>query len=259
VTPIQLRLAAVLLLSLSLASLSQTAPSPRTPVLVELFTSEGCSSCPPADRLLATLQRRQPLANTRIVALEEHVDYWDRLGWKDRFSSAQLTERQNLYAPRLRFDDPYTPQMVVDGQTQFIGSDSAKAVAAIAKASQAPKVRLELARPVIDGRRITSSISVTTRNADLSHGDLYAILVTPSASTEVKSGENGGSHLDHVNVVRSFQRIGRLQDLSRGPLSFSATAPTGEDPGRMRLIVFAQLPDQGAVQGVAEAETSQTP
>ena len=245
---------ATLLFALPLPLLSQSAASTPTPVLVELFTSEGCSSCPPADRLLAALQKQQPVGNAHIIVLEEHVDYWDRQGWRDRFSSAQFTQRQNFYAPRLKFDDPYTPQMVVDGQAQFLGSDSSKASAAISQAAQGPKISLTLSPPTIDGKRVAGSVS-TASSSSLPHGDLYAVLVTPTASTEVKAGENGGRRMDHVSVARTFQRIGKLQDLARGPITFNINAPNGEDPAHMKLVVFAQLPDQGPVRGVAEIDT----
>jgi len=248
VKPALLRSAALLLLPLSLSAQSP-APSRRTPVLVELFTSEGCSSCPPADKLLASLQRDQPVANAQIIALEEHVDYWDRTGWRDRFSSPLLTERQGLYAPRLKFDDSYTPQMVVDGQAQFLGSDPSKAVASITRAAETPKINLTLSQPAVDGKRITCSVS-TPAGTTLPRGDLYAALVEPAASTEVKAGENGGKHLNHVSVVRSFQRIGKIQDLGRGPIPFKLNAPSDESATNMHIVVFAQLPDQGPVRGV---------
>lgn len=245
---------AVLLLVLPFPALPQ-ASATRTPVLVELFTSEGCSSCPPADKLLAVLQKEQPVANANIIVLEEHVDYWDRQGWRDRFSSSQFTQRQNFYAPRLNFDDPYTPQMVVDGQSQFLGSDSSKALSAIRRAVQAPKIELSLSPPAIEGRQVTSSVSAAVGGSSLPHGDLYAVLVDPSASSEVRAGENGGKQLNHVSVARSFQRIGKLQDLGRGPVSFKVSAPLDAAPDRMRLIVFAQLSNQGAVRGVTEIGT----
>ena len=137
---------------------AQTAPNQsRTPVLVELFTSEGCSSCPPADALLAKLSRDQPVASAQIIILGEHVDYWDHLGWRDRFSSAQYTERQRQYGSRLKVDDIYTPQMVVNGSEQFVGNDAAHALRAIAQASHTAKLSLSLSRPTTNGRRITSS------------------------------------------------------------------------------------------------------
>src|SRR2546428_644665 len=98
---------------------AKTAEMSRTPVILELFTSEGCSSCPPADALLAKLANEQPLANVQLIALEEHVDYWNDLGWTDPFSSRDWTERQYVYAGALRNGNPYTPQMVVDGAMEF--------------------------------------------------------------------------------------------------------------------------------------------
>src|SRR6516162_573115 len=112
----------------------------RVPVLLELFTSEGCSSCPPADRLLEILDEKQPMSGALLIVLSEHVDYWDRLGWKDPFSSAKYTERQQEYTNRYRFDGVYTPQLVVDGRYGFVGSDSREASTAIQKAIRDPKV-----------------------------------------------------------------------------------------------------------------------
>lgn len=250
-TSLKLCSAAALLFIFTVQMHAQKTPA-DTPVLVELFTSEGCSSCPPADQLLAALQTRQPVPGAHIVVMEEHVDYWDRQGWRDRFSSSQFTQRQSFYAPRLNFDDSYTPQMIVDGQTQFVGSDSSKALAAISQAVRKPKISLKLTSPAVSDRTVSSSVSAETVGSPLPHGDLYAVLIEPKASTEVKAGENGGKQLNHVSVARSFVKIGKLQDLSHGPLDFRISAPPQVDVAGLRVIVFAQLPSQGAVQGVAE-------
>jgi hypothetical protein len=142
--------------------------------------------------------------------------------------------------------------MVVDGQAQFLGSDPSKAVASITRAAQTPKITLALSQPAVDGKRISSSVSAPA-GGTLPRGDLYAALVDPIASTEVKAGENGGKHLEHVSVVRSFQRIGKIQDLAKGPISFKLNAPSDEAATNMHLVVFAQLPDQGPVRGVTAA------
>src|SRR5438105_14096950 len=117
----------------------------ETPVLVELVTSEGCSSCPPADQLLAKLESQQPVAGVRIVALSEHVDYWDRLGWRDPFSSAQFTGRQQEYSQMFHDSGPYTPEMVVDGVAGFVGNQSTDAVKTITQAARAAKANMRVA------------------------------------------------------------------------------------------------------------------
>src|ERR1700677_2857036 len=140
--------------------IAQTAQTSRTPVVVELFTSEGCSSCPPADVLLGKLDKLQPVNGVQIIVLGEHVDYWEDGGWHDRFSSHEFTDRQNGYDSH--FHSPngiYTPQMVVDGSTQFLGSDPRQAVKAITAAAQTPKTMLTLANVTVDGHRISASVS----------------------------------------------------------------------------------------------------
>src|SRR5882724_13679252 len=120
------------------------AEDKRVPVIVELFTSEGCSSCPPADTLLSRLERAQPVAGAQITALEEHVDYWPHLGWVDPFSAPQYRVRQNDYAQHFSLENVFTPQMVVNGQAQFTGNDGARALQEIGRAAQIPSMQVEL-------------------------------------------------------------------------------------------------------------------
>jgi hypothetical protein len=231
------------------ASSQQTAqpkPPPNlTPVLVELFTSEGCSSCPPADALLARLQQQQPVPTADVIALEEHVDYWDQLGWHDRFSAHQFTDRQNAYAKRFHLDDIYTPQMIVDGTAQFVGNDSAHALRAITQATRTPKPTLTLSPLTHDIGRLNTSVSIPS-TAALPKADLYAALIETAASTSVRSGENGGHTLHHVSVVRDLQKIGTSTQLS-APLFFSFAIPQDAPLTDLRIIVFAQSPGQGPI------------
>jgi hypothetical protein len=239
-------------ISLPASAVAQTPQTNRTPVLVELFTSEGCSSCPPADALLAKFDQTQPISGAEIIVLGEHVDYWDGQGWHDRFSSHQYTERENEYCGRLHVESSYTPQMIVDGTDQFVGNDAAHAVRAIQHAAQTPKIKLTLSQPVVDAQKVSASVSspapMTTKKADL-----YAALLDPKDTTEVRGGENGGRRLQHVGVVRSLQRIGKLKDLGAGPVSFSLNAPADGKPSEMRVVVFAQESGQGTVLGAVSA------
>jgi hypothetical protein len=228
-----------------------------TPVLVELFTSEGCSSCPPADDLLARLDRDQPVPTADIVTLGEHVDYWDSLGWHDRFSSPQLTARQSAYTQRLQLDDNYTPQMIVDGLQQFVGNDTSHALRAIAGAAQTSKLELTLSTITYDGAHLLGSVSCAPRPGSLPGGDIYAAVVQSTATTQVRSGENGGRTLHHASVVRTLQRIGSLSDLAAKPLAFSLSTPRDAPIAAFRVVVFAQRSGQGAIlAAVSSAESS---
>ena len=126
------------------AAVPRQSGSAPQPVVVELFTSEGCSSCPPADALLKQLSEQQSVRGVQIVALEEHVDYWDHLGWKDPYSSSEFSQRQSEYAQVFGTDGVYTPQMIVDGQNEFVGSRSLAAKEAIRKAGNQPKAEIVL-------------------------------------------------------------------------------------------------------------------
>ncbi len=238
---------------LTCAALAQNAADHRVPVLVELFTSEGCSSCPPADALLAKLDRDQPLAGADIIVLGEHVDYWDNLGWHDRFSSHLYTERQSQYSARLGVDGVYTPQMIVDGTDQFVGNDASRARRAIERATQTTKIHLSLTPPVVEDRAISSTLSSAglpqAGQAQGNSGDVYIALVDATDTTDVRNGENGGRRLQHAGVVRTMQRIGTLHDLGQRQLPFHLNAPTGANIGNMRLVAFVQAEDQGAILG----------
>ena len=183
----------------------------RVPVIVELFTSEGCSSCPPADGLLARMERTQPVAGARVIALEEHVDYWNQLGWSDPFSSAQYRARQNDYALTFRTEDIYTPQMIVSGQAAFVGVDADKAYQQIGLAAQAQTTVIDLKTSPNEGGPDLVDLSVRVsnpKNAKLRDANLYLAVTESELSTNVARGENAGRTLAHRNVVKQLVRLG---------------------------------------------------
>ncbi len=224
----------LLLASICGALLAQsTAPPNRSPVLVELFTSEGCSDCPPADRMLAQL-------DPHVVVLSEHVDYWDHQGWKDRFSSREYTLRQQAYAERFHLDSPYTPQMVVDGTAQFVGSDAKRAQEEIAGAGKRAKAQVRLARGA-------GGVQVDIDGSPASAG-VFLALAEDSAASDVAAGENKGRHLAHVAVLRSLRKIGSVK---RG-IAFSQMVPLPATAAEQRVVVFVQEGTAGPVLGAAE-------
>jgi hypothetical protein len=155
----------------------------RSSVLIELFTSEGCSSCPPADELLARLEQMQPIEGAEVIALSEHVDYWNRLGWTDPYSSSEFSARQNDYARAFDIDGVYTPQMIVDGRAQFVGSDSGRARKAMASASRDSKATVTVNLASEDARAGSITLEVRAeRLRSVSEGDSAEVLLAITES-----------------------------------------------------------------------------
>jgi len=185
------------------------------PVVIELFTSEGCSDCPPADRLLSQLAQTQPVPGAEIIPLEEHVDYWDDEGWRDPFSSSLFTQRQKDYVYVFNAPTPYTPQMVVDGTTQFVGSDNRRALAAIAKAAQTPKANLQIERGSganSGPQDVPLRVSLAALGgANPKHGaDVLLAITEDNLASNVTRGENAGVQMNHRAVVRELRVLGRV-------------------------------------------------
>jgi hypothetical protein len=199
-------------------------------VLVELFTSEGCSSCPPAEAVLRRLVREQPVAGARVIALAEHVDYWNDLGWADPFSSPLFTRRQREYATRLERGRVYTPQLVVAGETHLVGSDERAAVAAIAAAARRSKGEVSLR--LLPG--MAPAVEVAARWPDGATAEVFLATVKDRATSEVTRGENAGRTLEHVAVARAIDRIGS------GKGSFTGRAAVPADPEASSVVVFVQ-------------------
>ncbi|MEO8369984.1 MAG: DUF1223 domain-containing protein [Candidatus Solibacter sp.] len=211
------------------AMLASGADSTRAPVLIELFTSEGCSSCPPADRLLELL-------DSQAIVLSEHVDYWDRLGWRDPYSSHANTLRQQTYARVFGKDGPYTPQMVIDGTTEFVGNDAPRATQELARARSHEKLGVHLTRTA-DGVQVR--IDAASKAAEV-----WLALAEDRGTQQVASGENKGRTLHHVAILRSLRKLGVLKKGAEFSQMVEAPANGG------RLIVFVQEGGFGRVYGV---------
>lgn len=217
-------------------------PGSREPVLVELFTSEGCGNCPPADRYLAILENQQPVAAADVITLGYHVDYFNDRGWKDPYSSAEFTRRQNLYSMRMGLDSIYTPQMIVDGRDQFIGSDTAAAERTITKAAGPVK-------PRVDAVSNGSSVSVTITGFG-THLVATAVLAVAEDGlvSDVTAGNNRGKKLPHVSVVRQLRAFGKVPEKAA---EYRGTVELPTDPAwkkdNLKYIVFVQEDQSGKV------------
>ena len=212
-------------------------------VVAELFTSEGCSSCPPADDVLTRLVNGQPVPGVTIVGLGEHVDYWDRLGWRDPFSSPNFTSRQSQYGARVfRTGNIYTPQIVIDGRLEAVGSDFAAIRKAVLEAAQSPKASLSVA-----ARRDGDNLSVDV-HVDESPGvsgrepaDVMLAVTEDHLVTNVRRGENGGRTLTHSAVVRSLITVGELAPQDHA-FAKTASTPLAHDwnAENLRIVAFVQ-------------------
>lgn len=218
---------------------------PHRAVVVELFTSEGCSSCPPADELLGRLPQAFAAKNIQVIPLGFHVDYWNSLGWKDRFSSAEFTHRQEQYERNLKVDGAYTPQMVVNGESEFVGSISGEAQRSITHAAGQP----ELAAVNIS-ESTSNQLAVEISAAGKVNGSVLLAITEDNLATHVGSGENSGHTLHHTAVVRELRRLGQLKD---GAFKAVTNLQPAADWKRadLRAVVFVQEENGGRIWGAA--------
>ncbi len=203
--------------------------------MVELYTSQGCSSCPPADAFLSKLAPRND-----VIALALHVDYWDYIGWKDVFADPAYTRRQKAYARHAGRRSVYTPQMVIQGQEDVVGTHPMDVTDLIVKHRGTPRdVALDISRS-------GDEVVIRAEAGEGAGGPLHVQLVryTPSAKVDVRRGENSGRTLVYSNIVNEWRHLGEWD--TRRPLSLKATAP-GDDP----VVVLIQEPGPGAIEAAA--------
>lgn len=217
----------------------------KQPVLVELFTSQGCSSCPPADRVLTQLETEQPNPDAEIITLSLHVDYWDRIGWKDPFSSALFSQRQAVYGQALKLSSNYTPQMVVDGQKEFVGSSMENARKAIADSAEIVKAAVELQ---------SAENNLKVKISDIpkhENSTVFLAIAEDNLSSNVTRGENTGKKLAHTSVVRELKSIGLVTAEQN---SFAAETAVQIQPEwkkeNLKFVVFVQENGSRKILGV---------
>ncbi len=235
----------------SLTTPAHAAPASaatRTPVIVELFTSEGCSSCPPADASLSRLES-QTVGGADVIALGEHVDYWNHGGWSDPFSASKFSARQSDYSRAFGLDNVYTPQMVVDGRAQFVGGSDDEARTAIARAAGQPKADVTLAASGADA--VSVRVTHVPPSAHRDPADVLLAVTEDGLSSSVRGGENAGRHLAHSAVVRRLVPLGTVQGGA-----FNASAPLDLSAnwrrGRLRAVVFVQERGSRRIIGASE-------
>jgi hypothetical protein len=222
-----------------------TAAAPRTPVILELFTSQSCSSCPPAEALAQRLNAQQPVDGVEVLVLAQHVDYWNDIGWKDPYSSASLTDRQRRYAQTLgQPNRVYTPQALIDGRIDAIGSDESAVIAGLKQAAsqQHRSLQFNVTRSSAD----SLALSLTPIAGDNSEPLNYLIaIVQDGIVTAIGSGENGGRKLREDGVVRSLQIVD-----PKSPTRLALPAISGSES--LRVIAFAQQRRDGRIVASAQ-------
>jgi hypothetical protein len=228
--------------------------TPRSPVLVELFTSEGCSSCPPADALLERLDRSQPVSGADLIVLSEHVDYWNDIGWKDPYSLHEYSERQSAYAAQFGLGSIYTPQMIVDGHFEFVGSDERRAKEAIENATKVMKTPVSISSSLTDEKTTILHIETgpLTASSTTESAGIFLAIADDSDESHVSRGENAGRTLKHVAVLRSFIRIGAVGK-SAGFSREMKLDLNGKNQRNLRVAVIVQEADAGRVWGAGFA------
>lgn len=233
------------------------AASTANPVLVELFTSEGCSSCPPADIILQRLDEYQPIAGAQLIVLSEHVTYWDHDGWKDPNSSSALTERQSSYETALGEKESFTPQFIVDGTHEVHIEHLDQMEDVLKKAAAEPNIPLRIAALTIDPSDPTVLHTQVETGVNSDHNaDVFVALALSHVESQVLKGENGGKHLVHVAVVQQLTKIGKLSKGKAFSKDVQLKLKPGTDPKNLRVVAFIQESGPGKLLGAALRKSS---
>ena len=225
----------------------------RTPVVIELFTSEGCSSCPPADALLQKLDQSQPVSGAELIVMSEHVDYWNDIGWTDPYSAHEYTTRQGAYADHFGLNTVYTPQMVVDGSFELVGSDERRVLKAIREAAMLKKAPVCVSLGASDDK--TANIHVeagplASPTGGAQSANVFLGIADDSDESQVSRGENAGRSLRHVAVLRDLTRIGTVN--ASDPFSRDLRLNLNSKSARkLRVVVIIQEPKVGKILGAA--------
>lgn len=261
----KLPLALLILCSASVLNTKAQTPAAeadRKPVIVELFTSEGCSTCPPADELLQKLEAQQPVGGAEVVPLEVHVDYWNHDGWNDPYSSSEWTERQTVYRSIFNQTE-YTPQMIVDGQSQFVGSNGRQALAEIEKAAQRVQTDVAVNSEKSDthgSQRFTVSVGKLAGNTAGDIAEVWVAVTEDGLQSTVNRGENAGHVLHHTATLRSLHKIGTA-DVSAPSASFRGDSRVKFEsrwkPENLHVVVFVQEKKSRKILGAASAKVLQ--
>jgi hypothetical protein len=222
----------------------ESVSASSAPVLVELFTSEGCSSCPPADQLLTKLEKTQP----SLIVLSEHVTYWNGIGWKDPFSSNDSTRRQADYVNRLHLDSSYTPQMVVNGRYEFVGSDAGAAAQAIQKAAANATTPVTIS----DLQTMQNKVSFAVETGAVAKdAQLLLVLAQDEGMQHVANGENGGRTLRHVQIARRIQQVAEVKSNAAYKGNVTVDLPQAIAGSGWHVVVFIQQGSGGPIVGAA--------
>lgn len=244
--------AAIAIIAFAAAGFTSTKPykAGKTPIskgfaVIELFTSEGCSSCPPADELVSKIQKEYK--DQPVYILAYHVDYWNRLGWRDVFSNAQYSERQHEYTKYLKTQQVYTPQIVVNGKKEFVGSEEGTLRNAIkGSLKQDASAQITLSGVRTEGGKVILHYQT---EGSVTNSVLLLALVEKTAVSDVKAGENRGRKLAHVQIIRELQTVALTK--GRGGVE-SITLPKEFNPQGWEIIALIQNTNTGEITGATK-------
>jgi hypothetical protein len=227
---------------------SRDVPSP---VLVELFTSEGCSDCPPADALLQKFDSSQPVAGAQLIVLSEHVDYWNHIGWTDPYSSRFFSDRQSSYSDVFKLQSVYTPQMVVDGTNEFVGNNPSLAAQALQQAVTRKKIPVHISGVSLNAQHVLQAHVEAGSLPATSKAEVYLAVALNHAESQVLRGENGGRRLTHAAVVQTLEKIGKIEAGKDFSQDVHIKVNSKTDVSNLRVIAFVQETGQKRVLGAA--------